>query len=384
MLPTDPKALELLAQLDHQPALQAIGSVRQHKDLQDWVMLGLYPGRKEGLVRAAIAAGRLVLPVLLDRGQWDEPAIQLLRAAEGWLACPCPKHMKDAKKVADKHEKNLQKRGEDDPGQVFLQTAFAACAELDFEAPSPAAKAVVAAGKVLDPAAVRVGVRQALLPWALGEVKGYSPPPIPASAEAKEAPLEVCESGEGVFLIRAAPPPEKQPVTRIGGHPLLPAKTRWPKCKTCKDPMQFVAQVRMASLGKELPDGLLLVFCCQNNPGECASWSPTSGCNAVLRVPVEGLKPLAEPDSGETLLPRVDGVRLSEREDSDVIGRLGGTPDWVQADETPECRCGEPMTFVASFEETAGGKVNFGDEGRGYTFACRSCPDQAKFLWQCA
>lgn len=67
-----------------------------------------------------------------------------------------------------------------------------------------------------------------------------------------------------------------------------------------------------------------------------------------------------------------------------VPGRLGGEPDWLQGDETPDCphRAGH-MTFVA---ELADGRdfatsANFGGGGRGYVFGCHPC-GEAAFLWQ--
>jgi uncharacterized protein YwqG len=65
--------------------------------------------------------------------------------------------------------------------------------------------------------------------------------------------------------------------------------------------------------------------------------------------------------------------------------KLGGAPDWVQSNETPECsRCHKPMTFVGqidSFEvkgtpntvEWDDRHFMFGDVGMIYVFFCFGC-----------
>ena len=76
--------------------------------------------------------------------------------------------------------------------------------------------------------------------------------------------------------------------------------------------------------------------------------------------------------------------------------KLGGEPDWVQSDETPECvACHKPMTFVGQIDsiehnESANphrrdyGKQDymFGDVGMFYIFFCFDCID-TKSIFQC-
>jgi len=100
--------------------------------------------------------------------------------------------------------------------------------------------------------------------------------------------------------------------------------------------------------------------------------------------------------SGESRLRRVSylAARAQDTDDDDyceavdapasqVVGKLGGAPLWIQADETPNCECGARMAFVAQLECSGGGGINFGDCGTGYAFVCPSCRERAKFLWQC-
>ncbi|MFB7787568.1 hypothetical protein ACFC1D_33250 [Streptomyces vinaceus] len=216
------------------------------------------------------------------------------------------------------------------------------------------------------------------------------------------------------------------PVTRVGGLPLAPAGTDWPTCAACSGPLQFIAQLVLDG-GR----GVLAVFMCANDPGSCQEWSATSGGNRALLFPPDGLAPLPLPalpatedgddesdedadeeeeddeesdedDEDVRLLGAVRTVERvtvaepeyrpavkswserSGRPGNEVLGRLGGTPDWLQYDETPHCTgCGAPMEFIAQLEEGPDPLTapNFGS-GRAYAHACAPC-GRAAFLWQC-
>jgi hypothetical protein len=180
--------------------------------------------------------------------------------------------------------------------------------------------------------------------------------------------------------------------------------------------MQFLAQVRLPDTGIAPlmdRDQLLLVFQCQNNPGMCDEWEPDAGGNAALLVPVANVVPLLPPSlspkergggrDGPTTVDKAQAITAVDYDDSReaeydddayvealqkkgtaVVGKLGGRPVWIQADETPKCSCGRKMLFVAQIECHAGGGIDFGDTGSGYAFACARCKSKAKFLWQCS
>lgn len=198
--------------------------------------------------------------------------------------------------------------------------------------------------------------------------------------------------------------PRNPPDGTIGGLPLASPGTKWPICRSCGGPMQFLAQLPLRGVGlssKTLEDTVLLLFQCQNDPGMCDEWDPDSGGNAALLTATEGRQPLEVP-AGPTRLPRESKVRLvpydegvaGETPDDNyckaidanalTLGKLGSVPLWMQGDETPSCQCGSRMTFVAQLEARGGGGMNFGDSGAGYAFVCGSCAEQAKFLWQSA
>ncbi|MFI6147676.1 hypothetical protein [Streptomyces sp. NPDC051109] len=204
------------------------------------------------------------------------------------------------------------------------------------------------------------------------------------------------------------------PVTRIGGLPLAPAGTRWPGCTSCSGPLRFIAQLVLGG-GR----GVLAVFMCANDPGSCKDWSATAGGNRAYLFPPTGLVPLplpalptaADEDEGEGDYDEDEDVRQlgavrtvepvavaepgyraaaeawsaqSGRPTRHVLGQLGGTPEWLQDDETPDCPgCGRPMEFVARLEEGPDPLTapNFGS-GSAYAHACEPC-GRAAFLWQC-
>lgn len=191
--------------------------------------------------------------------------------------------------------------------------------------------------------------------------------------------------------------------TRTGGVPLVPAGFRWPRCRECRGNLQFIAQVvgsELARVSGDAGDAVVAVFVCQNDPDMCDDWDATGGANQALVLPGNGLVPAPEPAEGETSLGEVSAITIvtstddyeeargrwsaeTGRSGAEVLGQLGGTPAWLQEDETPACPgCARPMAFTAQFEEghefrTA---INFGG-GVGYLFACWDCR-RAAFLWQ--
>ncbi len=53
--------------------------------------------------------------------------------------------------------------------------------------------------------------------------------------------------------------------------------------------------------------------------------------------------------------------------------KLGGKPDWLQGDETPDCpECEEPMEFYAQLDNL-GSVEGLRDGGMIYVFLCREC-----------
>jgi len=146
----------------------------------------------------------------------------------------------------------------------------------------------------------------------------------------------------------------------------------------------------------------ILVFQCANAPGTCGEWEVDSGANQAIIVDVAGPISSAQPsnDGVATLggqwsghVEQVDTdyeqarrVVQSRGQGGHVLGFLGGQPEWLQDDQTPDCpSCGQSMVLAAQLEEGPDYRIgmNFGGGGCGYVFAC-ACPARsAAFLWQC-
>jgi hypothetical protein len=208
------------------------------------------------------------------------------------------------------------------------------------------------------------------------------------------------------LLINAAPPAASEIATRFGGHPLVPSTIpfAWPTCRTCQGFMQFLAQLLVPGEAG-VPDRLLLLFMCQNDPGACNEWEPDGGANLVqvhtLPQSFSAMSP--PPDSGPTLRASVNGAIVDTTSAADydsardrwpsehgkgpreVLGQLAGAPSWLQGDETPVCAaCQDRMRFVAQLEEGPDHKtaMNFGG-GCAYVFDCSCSAATGKLLWQC-
>ncbi|MDQ8703197.1 hypothetical protein RCO28_11965 [Streptomyces sp. LHD-70] len=180
-------------------------------------------------------------------------------------------------------------------------------------------------------------------------------------------------------LIHGGPTASDSTVPRTGGTPLVPEGFVWPVCGECAGAMQFLAQL-------PFQDGVIAAFFCQNDPGMCDDWDARGGANRAFVFTGE-LAPAAVPAEGETLLGAVTALRPAKTpaEDIPALGRLGGEPEWIQGDGTPDCpSCHAPMTFTASLEEGHHHRTaaNFGGGGRSYVFGCAPC-GEAAFLWQC-
>lgn len=146
------------------------------------------------------------------------------------------------------------------------------------------------------------------------------------------------------------------------GRPII-STSDIPVCGSCDSKMNFIFSLKT-------DEGISLVFLCQADPGMCDDWDADSGDNAVLNYKSIEIESCSNYLINDSSLPQEQSV-----------GKLGGTPDWIQGDETPNCDCDKAMTFVAQVEESAHPDLNFGGHGSSYVFTCAPC-NKSKFLWQ--
>ena len=60
--------------------------------------------------------------------------------------------------------------------------------------------------------------------------------------------------------------------------------------------------------------------------------------------------------------------------------KLGGSPDWLQGDHTPDCpACAKKMTFYGQLD-CIGDSVSLADCGRIFVFACFECNETKSIL----
>jgi uncharacterized protein YwqG len=52
--------------------------------------------------------------------------------------------------------------------------------------------------------------------------------------------------------------------------------------------------------------------------------------------------------------------------------KVGGAPDWIQAESVPECSCGKPMAFYGQLDSVGDGMC-LADCGMIYVFICPDC-----------
>lgn len=206
------------------------------------------------------------------------------------------------------------------------------------------------------------------------------------------------------LLLQHPAPPMEDPVSRVGGWPLVPRGCRWPPCGQCGVPMQFLLQLRMRDFPEVFggADGLLLVWRCYGEERACEGARPYAMDSLAVLVSMRDLVLLTPPDGGrrpeppytlfgcEALRPSPLVRPLRSAFDSEeewrqadpyqtirdldqrgVAGLVTRHFDWVGEPEHVECAaCRLDMTPVLQLEGQAGGGSFF---TCGYVLFCRAC-----------
>lgn len=199
--------------------------------------------------------------------------------------------------------------------------------------------------------------------------------------------------------------------------------------------MQFFLQAPLLSLPDGSPrrgEGLLQLFYCSRDDGDCETWRPFSGTHlarlvvgATVLTPhpptlspfpslaIETWRPLIDyphPEEHESLglvydydfpnkrvtvtCPELD-ITLRELDidigaaetiaNAELGDKLGGWPAWVQSAEYPACpQCGEIMELVLQVDSEDNIPHMFGDMGCGHITQCPRHPSVLTFGWACS
>ncbi len=93
-----------------------------------------------------------------------------------------------------------------------------------------------------------------------------------------------------------------------------------------------------------------------------------------------------------TNIPPTSGEKMTKALTQESFVKIGGTPEWIQSNETPICRyCDRDMTLLIELHSTSKElrdqypelkEINFGDSGKIYLFKCFR-DAQLKAVYQC-
>jgi uncharacterized protein YwqG len=224
-------------------------------------------------------------------------------------------------------------------------------------------------------------------------------------------------------------------LSHFGGLPLLAPAEPWPRCSSCHAPMLFLLQLDLAQCpapeASSLRQGIVQLFYCSTDAGDCETWRPFSG-SQVVRLVKDGTLAAVAPQ-GVAVLParaidRLDqitdtpdpseheelglayaydfqakkvsvrceelGIALEDVDsDLDVAesistarsgDKLGGWPHWVQGVEYPRCpHCESRMQLLFQLDSEDNLPVMFGDVGCGHITQCPIHTDVLAYGWAC-
>lgn len=187
--------------------------------------------------------------------------------------------------------------------------------------------------------------------------------------------------------------PVRSPVTKLGGQPVWLGDAQWPISRDSGTPMWFIAQFVIPALGGDKAQSLAYLF--MTNADSTVDYAAESegGENAVIIQPHGQLPVLqrsyreeptaitiASAEEGPTIGPDHLSIETPNAVIEETPSQfIGGSPQWLQGDETPV----PGWTFLAQLDASLLPlHVDFGDDGVGYIFLS---PDrtQGRFLWQC-
>ena len=206
--------------------------------------------------------------------------------------------------------------------------------------------------------------------------------------------------------------------SKFSGKPYLAEKEKWPRCKSCKQPLQLFLQLNINELPVEfqkmanLQTGLLQLFYCTNFEDMDAKFEPYAK-SVLVRI----IQPKEE--AGEVVIPKEisdyfpakiitkwqekteyphleelwemdenltkdEELFLSSAEKGMEGDKLGGWPFWVQGPYYPRCKkCKKKMRMLFQLDSNKNLPFMFGDAGMGHIYQCPKHTDILAFGWAC-
>lgn len=223
-------------------------------------------------------------------------------------------------------------------------------------------------------------------------------------------------------LLRLEPRPDDLPAiaSKFGGVPYIQQGEDWPVCTGCQAPLSFICQMDLkeTALRIRTGTGFFTLFYCW----ECAPWGAVDeepgrwilrlypGADPALMARVRppdtvtvtrpcGIRVViaASYPSWVTLLkirPDAEHLFAQEQEavladiyedeveqlvgEQDYYSRVGGYPEWIQDDETPE-----GMILLAQIESEEDADISWGDAGCAYLFLSPDASHTTRLIVQC-
>ncbi|MBL0319308.1 MAG: DUF1963 domain-containing protein [Alphaproteobacteria bacterium] len=191
--------------------------------------------------------------------------------------------------------------------------------------------------------------------------------------------------------------------TKFGGNPVWLEKASWPISRSTGKPMNFICQIAIdTSIFPNAKGKMAYIFMTgDEDGGDAETWDPESGENAVIIQPSHVLEAdVQEIAVGPTIAseydvqlkivndiaaPALESIDVDDPNYEEIMNsiagnKIGGTPLFIQGDESPE---GDDWVLLLQLDSTQlPFEINFGTCGVAYAFI-NTNGDKGKFLWQC-
>jgi hypothetical protein len=173
------------------------------------------------------------------------------------------------------------------------------------------------------------------------------------------------------WLIKSAPTSSKNTFAHFFGG-ALEQPVACPECGNATNRMLQMDLADPTFAVSPLGKTRLPVFWCL----DCLDWGPSSYdiSSAVPKLIQKTEMKLRKIEPGEEDLEQESAllVPVPAGKKAGRKSKIGGTPTWIQMEQTPDCaKCEKPMAFVLQLDSDS--PVMYGDMGMLYVFTCPEC-----------